>query len=113
MWQALVQNDPARAAAIANGPISKDFKGGTTNAKAGIFPGGTLGATIADRSVVFFRPGGIFGSGGIGSTTILHEALHSVTGLGDTRLAQLLGVTGSSDSRAITDALQQHHCIGD
>jgi hypothetical protein len=58
-------------------------------------------------NVVFFR------SSGITSTTILHEALHSITGLGDIDLAAKLGLgnlTHDAASAAISKALKDNGC---
>lgn len=46
-------------------------------------PGGVLGKTVLERSDVYFRPSEI------NEKNILHEALHSVTGLGDIDLYKL------------------------
>jgi hypothetical protein len=61
---------------------------------------------------VYFRPGGRFGSGGITPGNIIHEGLHNLTGLGDTRLANKLGLPKGSGSADINPALQKHHCFG-
>jgi hypothetical protein len=105
-WQNFERTQPARAAAIADGPVKYEFRGGTTKAATGIAPGGRTGATLADRSNVFYS------GGGLNSGFIFHEALHSVTGLGDDRLAQRLGLNpGSSASQAIQQALIAHGCV--
>ncbi len=61
---------------------------------------------------VYFRPGGRFGSGGITPGNIIHEGLHNLTGLGDARLANKLGLPKGSGSADINPALQAHHCFG-
>jgi len=63
------------------------------------------GSTVASRSGVFFTGLGLRGS------TILHEALHSFTGLGDAALAAKLGVTvTSTNTQPISDVLKAHGC---
>jgi hypothetical protein len=57
-----------------------------------------------------FRPGGIFGSGGITPINILHEGHHNLTGLGDPALAQKLGLPQGSGSAEINPALHAHDC---
>ena len=92
-------------------PVSHAFRRGTVNAETGIAPGGRVGATLADRSSVYFRPGGLFSSGGLQPRTILHESLHSLTGLGDTLLAQKLNLPEGSGSADISRALIQNGCL--
>ncbi len=115
-WQTLQSNDPERARRIADQSVSHYYKSSPFNAVTGIYPGGVQGATLADRSDVYFRPGGWlwFSRGGLQPRTILHEALHSLTGLGDDKLAQKLGLNvgpGQSASAAISQALKKHDCI--
>lgn len=99
-------NDPTRAAAILNGPVSGDFRIAGLRAETAFYPGGVFGASVADRSTVFFRGSGITGG------NILHEALHSLTGLNDAQLAQKLGVSipSSGVTDIITQTLVQHGC---
>ena len=90
------------------------------NAKAAtmIYPGGELGSSVAARSDVYFQiDHGLFGYGGssgLTQTTILHEALHSLTGLDDDELyKKLTGKTaadGSSASSGISQALKDNGC---
>jgi RHS repeat-associated protein len=63
------------------------------------------GSTVASRSAVFFTGLGLRGS------TILHEALHSFTGLDDAGLAAKLGVTvTSNNTQPISNVLKAHDC---
>jgi hypothetical protein len=100
------RNDPTRAAAILNGPVSGDFRSAGLRAETAFYPGGVFGATPADRSTVFFRKSGLTGG------NILHEALHSLTGLNDALLARQLGVEipSSGVTDIITQTLIQHGC---
>jgi len=63
------------------------------------------------RIVCTGRPSGFFGSGGITLGNIIHGGLHNLTGLGDTRLAQKLGLPKGSGSQDINPALQAHNCF--
>jgi hypothetical protein len=86
-WLKIQKVNPQYAAKLASGPVSSYLLKGD-NAITGIWPGGVRGATLADRSDVYFHPSGRFSSGGLQPRTILHEALHSLTGLGDVGLAK-------------------------
>jgi hypothetical protein len=103
-FQSMQLNDPTRAAAILNGPVSGDFRSAGRMAETALYPGGVFGATPADRSTVFFRKSGL--------GNILHEALHSLTGLNDELLARQLGVEipSSGVTDIITQTLIQHGC---
>jgi RHS repeat-associated protein len=105
-FQSLQLNDPTRAAAILNGPVSGDFRSAGLRAETAFYPGGVFGATVAARSTVFFRNSGLTGG------NILHEALHSLTGLNDALLAHQLGVQipSSGVTDIITQTLIQHGC---
>jgi len=70
----------------------------------------TMGMAEALGPSAYYRPGGIFGSGGIKSGNIFHEALHNATGLSDPDLAEQLGVQGG-DSKDINPALKANDCI--
>jgi len=60
---------------------------------------------------VYFRPSGIFSAGGLVAEDVFHEALHNFTGLGDTRLAQKLGLPpDSQNSQSINPQLAKHGC---
>jgi hypothetical protein len=87
--------------------VNLDFQGrSTTKAETGILPGGNNPGTIAGRSNVYFSGGGIKGE------YIFHEALHSLTGLGDRNLALRLGLSPLGDSSAnIQKALKAHDCV--
>jgi RHS repeat-associated protein len=104
-WRNYQNMNPRGARDFANGPVKLDFKRGRSGAETGIAPGGVTGATIAERSNVYFT------GGGINSGIIFHEALHSATGLGDERLAAKLDLKGSDPSQAIQKALKDHGCI--
>ncbi len=80
-------------------------------------PGGSFAATVAGRSDVYFRTDANWFNGknnGFSSqTTILHEALHSLTGLTDQKLYTLLtGMTTDHDgsSMGISQALRDAGC---
>jgi RHS repeat-associated protein len=63
------------------------------------------GNSVIDRSPVYYTGGGLKGS------TILHEVLHSLTGLSDSDLAARLGVTvTSSNTSAISKILKKNDC---
>ncbi|MBK7705896.1 MAG: RHS repeat protein [Acidobacteria bacterium] len=53
-----------------------------------------------------------FGKKGLNSGTILHEAIHSMTGMGDPELANLLGVKirPGEDTHSITKILRKNDC---
>jgi len=54
-----------------------------------------------------------FGINGIEPTTIIFEALHSLTGLGDDELASKFGLTipkGSDAAEQVGQALANHNC---
>ncbi len=70
----------------------------------------TFGMAEPLGTSAYYRPGGIFGSGGIKPGNIFHEALHNALGLGDDDLAEKLGVHGGG-SADINPALASHHCI--
>jgi 2-hydroxychromene-2-carboxylate isomerase len=60
---------------------------------------------------IFFQPGGVFGSGGLTPDTVFHEALHNLTGKGDSRLAEQLGLPpDQQNSQSISPELLKHHC---
>lgn len=86
-------------------------------ARTMMHPNGLFSMTVAGRSDVYFRTEGTFWNGepnGFNNqTTILHEALHSLTGLGDEKLYTLLtGKTATHDaaSAGISDALKGAGC---
>jgi len=107
-WKNYQNMYPQTAAGEMKRPVNVDFKSGrynTTKAETGIAPGGHTGATIAERSTVYFS------GGGVTAPIIFHEALHSATGLGDDRLAAKLGMAGvANPSSAISKALKDHGC---
>jgi YD repeat-containing protein len=91
--------------AIKNQALTKEFNNSGLVASTGIYPGGQPGATIADRSTIYFS------GGGLKAIFLLHEAIHSVTGVGDRRLAIQLGIGGGGlASERITAALKAHGC---
>ena len=97
---------PVEAHQYETGSLKNYFKTyGNVGAATGIFPGGQQGATIAERSNVYFR--GV----GISAKNIFHEAMHAATGLGDARLAAKLGLKGSEAfPNQIDKALKEHGC---
>jgi len=114
-WRGLQSDNPKLAAEILNAPVSNRFKAPRCNAETGLYPGGVLGATLSDRVDVYFLPGGLFGSGGLQPGTILHEALHSLTCLGDELLARKLGLYVGPEQdpgAAISQGLSNHGCMG-
>jgi hypothetical protein len=87
------------------------------NAKAAtmIYPGGSETSSVAARSDVYFQiDRGLFGYGensGLTQTTILHEALHSLTGFGDDELyKKLAGKTSDTSSADISKLLKDNDC---
>ena len=97
---------PVEAHQYETGSLKNYFKTyGNVGAATGIFPGGQQGATIAERSNVYFR------GAGISAKNIFHEAMHAATGLGDARLAAKLGLKGSEAfPNQIDKALKEHGC---
>ena len=94
-----------------------DFINGVAKAATMNYPGGMLGPTLESRSDVYFNiDHGSFGYGsntGLNQTTILHEALHSLTGLSDMELYTLLtGKTANpgESSASISKALKDNDC---
>jgi len=70
-----------------------------------------LSRTFGEGNDVYFRPGGLLSSGGITAANVVHEGLHILTRMGDTRLAQKLGLPEGSDSESINPVLKDHNCI--
>jgi hypothetical protein len=99
--------DPSNPTDVRYGGLSvrSDFnpRGGTM-AETGVFPGGTLGGTVLDRSDVYFR------SGGINTATIIHEALHSLLGETDSQIQTRFGISTGGVSDNITQELRKHDC---
>ncbi len=99
--------DPSNPTDVSYGglQVRSDFnpRGGTM-AETGVFPGGTRGATVLDRSDVYFR------RGGINTATIIHEALHSLLGENDSQIQTRFGISTSSVSDNITQELRKHDC---
>jgi hypothetical protein len=96
--------------------VRKLFDKGQSNAVTGIAPGGVDPTTLTtqSRSDVYFRPAVWFSSRGINPRTMFHEALHSITGLGDELLAKKLGLNvpeTQSPSAAISKALKDNDCV--
>ncbi|HEV1996150.1 MAG TPA: RHS repeat-associated core domain-containing protein [Candidatus Acidoferrum sp.] len=65
---------------------------------------------------VYFQPGTYLlsfklSSGGITPGIIIHEGLHNLTGLGDTALANKLGLPAGAGSAQINPLLAANHCI--
>lgn len=92
----------------------------SVSALTGLSPGGKFALSVSDRSDVYFRvsrgPFGIYGERtGLKESTILHEALHSLSGLGDQGLYKLLtgNVASNSEeaSRKITETLEDNDCL--
>jgi YD repeat-containing protein len=95
----------------------KDWKG--AGAVTANYPGGKPGATVSDRSDVYFRPDRHFGfygdASGLNQLGIWHEALHSSTGKNDGELYTLLTgktLTANDDaSKGINTALLNSGCL--
>lgn len=88
-----------------NESVADAFHGDSTVTAAGSLNG----------TDVYFQAGGflsgLFGNSNISEGTIEHEALHNMTGLGDTGLQIMLGVKVNADCTTdITKALEDHHC---
>jgi RHS repeat-associated protein len=84
-------------------PMSSFFgRNSSAGAVTGLWPLGELGTDVDGRSDVYFNPDRFTGA------TILHEALHSLTGKDDAKLAQQLGL---SNPDGISDALRANKCI--
>jgi len=108
-----------------NQKVSEYFAAKRINkATTAIYPGGRPPSltSVSDRSDVYFRPGasGILGKmfggepSGLEQSTILHEAIHSLTGLEDPELYNKLTgktATGDAASAGITDALVKAGCV--
>lgn len=96
--------------AYANGPINLSFRnnrGTKIRAWTSFYVGDAFNTTVSGRSDVYFR------SSGLNSSTILHEALHSLLGIGDPALAAKLGVTVTQqDTNAISNVLHNNDCGG-
>ncbi|MBX3294005.1 MAG: RHS repeat protein [Acidobacteria bacterium] len=91
-----------------------------TRAATGTQPFGVGGGTVAERSDVYFRPDrgwfGIYrGRTGLTESTILHEALHSLSGLGDadlyTKLTGKIAASHGEASMGISAALRENDCV--
>ena len=114
--------EETRRSGLLNQSVAKFLK---RNAKAitTLYPGGVKGNSVAARSDVYFQidySKGFLGIGkgygensGLSQTTILHEAIHSLTGLGDEELYKLLTgktVTAGEASAGISQALKDNNC---
>ena len=119
----LSQFAPERRAGLLNQRMS-DFIPKNAKAATALFPGGQLGNTVAERSTVYFQidySNGVFGLGrgyksnsGLTQSIILHEAIHSLSGLRDKELYTLLtGKTANAEdsSRGISEELKDNDCI--
>ncbi len=118
--------DAKNQAAVKAQTIATRFKSGndaTAAAIAGIFPNGMRGSNVAEMSSIYFRPDSfkIFGRAlygelsGLNQRTILHEALHSLSGLNDVGLYEALTGKVAKDrnaaSKGITAALEDAGCV--
>jgi hypothetical protein len=97
--------------AYANAPINLSFtnnRGPKIQAWTAFYSGDrTFITSVSGRSDVYFR------SSGLNSSTILHEALHSLLGVDDPGLAAILGVTVTEqDTNAISNVLHDNDCGG-
>ncbi len=86
-------------------PVSSDFK----NVSG-------LGAVTGSGGNVYFRPGWSFsffhGVGGIKPENVFHESMHVLTGKGDYRLAEQLGLPeGQRESQYINPLLKKKGCL--
>ena len=91
----------AAATFEANESVSQFFKANS--------PVKAVTATYGNPNNIYFR------SSGISTITILHESLHSLSGLGDEDLASRLGFPGlthDAASAAISASLTAHGCGG-
>jgi hypothetical protein len=123
----LSQMEPWRRDQHLNQRVKEFLKPGAYKAITMLYAAGVETNSVMDtvqlRSDVYFRIGlskGVFGVGagytdssGLNQTTILHEALHSLTGLDDSDLFKLL--TGKTEpaiiaSAGISQALMDNDC---
>jgi hypothetical protein len=121
---ALSNFDKAKRDAFLNQSVG-DFVKRNAKAATMLFPGGVEVNSVAQRSDVYFQidyQKGFLGIGkgygensGLNQVTILHEALHSLTGLQDIELYKLLtGNTtesGAVASAGISQALKDNDCV--
>jgi hypothetical protein len=102
--------DSPRIDALKNLPVASYFKnerGRVTGAITAMYAGGKSSmdpSTVEERSDVYF------GNPNPTSGTILHEALHSLTGYGDSLLQFLLGIPIQDSSSNITKILKNNGC---
>lgn|GEM_PF-4378227 len=101
-----------RIAQIENSCVSADFKNPrrTVGATTAIWPGQQPSSetTVEERSDVYYGKD-------ISASNILHEALHSLLGVGDDGLANKLNITlpSNGSTQIISDELHKHGCGGD
>jgi hypothetical protein len=82
-------------------------RGAQIQAHTAFYVGGALKTTVTGRSDVYYR------GSGLNASTILHEALHSLTGLSDPALGTKLGVTVTPDNtQPISQILHKNDCGG-
>lgn len=114
-----VQNQLAyngRQSTITTAAAGTGFPNGASTVAGGFKDLNVHAAASITSNDAYFRPGGflssLFGNGYITESTIEREALHNMTGMGDTPgVEQMLGLApNGSDTTGINQALKDNGC---